>query len=255
MTHVYRSSKETERLNFVLIHGSWADASYWQETSAELQRMGHTVYVPEYPGHGGDNNPNVTQAQITQAVADYITSRNLKDIILVGHSFGGTIVQTTSQLIPDRVKRNVFMNAFVLQDGQTLADQLPPPTVEAFKQLTQASGNNTIMLPYGLFRETFANLADGPLAQYLYSRMLPEPAGPLFEKLNLSRFYSLPIPRSYLYLTTDGVLPQGEGYGWHPHMSLRLGVFRLIKAPGDHMSTVKTNPGLIARKLVEAARD
>ncbi|WP_437349104.1 alpha/beta fold hydrolase [Paenibacillus humicus] len=256
---LYRSGSQqgepAPSLTFVLVHGSWADASYWSEVASELRRQGHIVHVPEYPGHGPDYNPGVTHEAITRAVAATITGCGLSDVRLVGHSFGGSVIQKTAELVPDRIRRIIFMNAFVLKDGQSVADELPPPVQQSFIQLRQSSPDDTIMLPYPLFRDTFANLADKRLADHLYSRMVPEPAKPLFEKLDLKKFYGLEIPRSYLYLTTDGVLPQGEGYGWHPHMSGRLGVFRLIKTEGDHMSTVKTAPARIAAGLYEAARD
>ncbi|SDM82037.1 hypothetical protein SAMN04487897_101152 [Paenibacillus sp. yr247] len=54
-------------LTFVLIHGSWADASYWNGIAAELRKHGHTVYAPEYPGHGADPNKAVTHATIPKA--------------------------------------------------------------------------------------------------------------------------------------------------------------------------------------------
>ncbi|MFD2611639.1 alpha/beta fold hydrolase [Paenibacillus gansuensis] len=247
--------EQRQRLTFVLIHGSWADASFWDGIAAELRRMGHTVHVPEYPGHGADPNKNVTHAMITKSVADYITSRNLQNIILVGHSFGGTIIQKVSEMIPDRIKRLVFYNAFVLKDGQSVADELPAPAREAFEQLRKGSRDDTIMLPFPVFRETFANLASLATAQQLYNQIPPEPAKPLFEKLDLKKFYSLEIPKSYLFLTEDNVLPQGEGFGFHPHMSIRLGLFRLIKERGDHISTAKTEPKKVAQRIFQAARD
>ncbi|WP_219837326.1 alpha/beta fold hydrolase [Paenibacillus sp. R14(2021)] len=247
--------RATQPLTFVLIHGSWGDASYWDQVAADLRKEGHTVYTPEYAGHGADTNKNVTHADITRSVVNYIVSRNLKNMILVGHSFGGSVIQKAAEQIPDRIKRLVFMNAYVLNDGESIADEVPPAAAQAFSQLRAASKDDTIMLPYPLFRETFVNLADATLASQLYNKVKPEPAKPFYEKLDLKKFYTLPTPRSYLYLTTDGVLPQGEGFGWHPHMSDRLGVFRLIKTPGDHFSTVKTEPARIAEKLYEAARD
>ncbi|SDT03909.1 alpha/beta hydrolase fold [Paenibacillaceae bacterium GAS479] len=246
---------EPQHLTFVLVRGAWANAGYLREIAAALQREGHDVHLPEYPGYGTNSNPSITHAEITEAVAGYILSWDLQDVVLVGHSFGGSIIQTTAQLVPDRIKRLVFMNAFVLLDGESVADQLPPIIYEAFNELRQESGDDTIMLPYDLYRDIFVNLASGPLARHLHSLLGPEPAAPLFESLDLKLFYTLRIPRSYLYLTTDGFLPEGEDYGWHPHMSGRLGIFRLIKVEGDHMSTVKTNPALIAHKLIEASRD
>jgi len=244
-----------ERLTFVLVHGSWADAGFWNGVAAALSGEGHRVYAPEYAGHGSDPNTNVTHADITESVVGAIVAKDLKDIVLVGHSFGGSVVQTTAQRVPDRIKRIVFMDGFVLKDGQSLADQFPPAALQGFEQLRKASSDDTIMLPYPLFRDTFVNLADGALARALYAEIRPEPAKPLFEKLNLKKFYALDTPKSYLFLTGDNAVQQGEGYGWHPHMSSRLGTFRLIEAQGDHMTLFRTRPEYYARKLYEASRD
>lgn len=243
-------------LTFVLIHGSWADASFWSGIAAELRKKGHTVYVPEYPGHGADPNKAATHAMMTKSIADYVTSRNLKNIILVGHSFGGSLVQKVAELIPDRLKRLVFLNAFVLKDGGMLADEFPPSMQAMFKQLLESSKDNTVMLPFPLFRESFANLASYSQAQQLYKKVTPEPAQPLFEKLDLKKFYSLQVPKSYVHLMEDTAIPLGSpDYGWHPHMSSRLGLYRFIQVHGDHMSTPQFEPKLIARKLYEASRD
>ncbi|SEO88287.1 alpha/beta fold hydrolase [Paenibacillus sp. OV219] len=252
----YRHGNPGKPLTFVLVHGSWADSSFWRSVGAELAARGHIVYAPEYPGHGSDPNTNVTHGMLSKAVADFIIGHNLQDVILVGHSFGGSVVQKAAELLPDRLKRMVFMDGFVVGDGESLADQFPPAARSGFEQLRKASGaNDTIMLPYPLFRDNFVNLADEALARQLYSEIRPEPAKPLFEKLDLKRFYALQTPRSYLFLTGDNAIQQGEGYGWHPHMSSRLGMFRLVVAEGDHMTYFRTQPAYYATKLIEASRD
>lgn len=243
-------------LTFVLVHGSWADASFWDGIAYELRKMGHIVYAPEYPGHGTDPNKNVTHAMISQSVANFIIEQNLHNIILVGHSFGGSVIQKVAEIVPDRIRRLVFLDAFVLNDGESLSDELPPPVLAVFQQLAQNSKDNTIMLPFSLYRENFANLASHELALQMYNMISPEPALPLLEKLDLKKFYSLNMPKSYIFLTEDNVLPQyNSEYGWHPHMSSRLGLFRYIQGTGDHMSTAKTHPAMLAQKIYEAGRD
>ncbi|TCZ78184.1 alpha/beta hydrolase [Paenibacillus albiflavus] len=244
-----------QRLCFVLVHGSWADAHFWDGIAEVLRRNGHVVYTPEYAGHGSDPNKNVTHAMITKSVVDFITKQDLCDIILVGHSFGGTVIQKVSEQVSDRIKRLVFWDAFVLKDGESLSDELPPQTKQAFEQLRASSKDDTIMLPFPLFRDLFVNTASLEEAESIYSGVAPEPAKPLFEKLNLKVFYALPTPKSYVYFYQDGVLPQGEGFGWNPHMSIRLGLFRLIVGDGDHMTDSRTRPAMVAQKLYEAGRD
>ncbi|WP_158081754.1 hypothetical protein [Paenibacillus selenitireducens] len=56
-------------------------------------------------------------------------------------------------------------------------------------------------------------------------------------------------------MTEDNVIPQTDDVGWHPHLSSRLGLFRLIKGPGDHMSTAYNHPKMLAELIYEAGRD
>ncbi|MGY3190517.1 alpha/beta hydrolase [Lysinibacillus sp. TE18511] len=243
-----------QRLTFVLVHGSWADAQFWDGVAAELRSRGHVVYTPEYVGHGKDPNKKVTHAMITKSVVDFITKWNLRNFVLVGHSFGGTVIQKVAEQVPGRIKRLVFWDAFVLKDGESVAE-FPPQMRQGFEQLRASSTDDTIMLPFPLFRDSFVNTATFEEAKWMYEGVTPEPAKPLFEKLDLKAFYSLSTPKSYVYFYQDNALPQGEGYGWHPNMSRRLGQFRLIVGDGDHFTDTRTRPAMVAQKLYEAGRD
>jgi hypothetical protein len=81
-----------------------------------------------------------------------------------------------------------------------------------------------------------------------------DPSPSIFFSSLLERFYATEIPKSYLNGTEDNALPQGAEWGWHPRMSSRLGLFRLIQMPGSH-EVIFTNPGGLAAKLIEAGRD
>ncbi|KOO52642.1 salicylate esterase [Viridibacillus arvi] len=244
-----------QRLTFVLVHGSWADAHFWDGVAAVLRSRGHAVYTPEYAGHGKDPNKNVTHAMITKSVVDFITKLNLRNFVLVGHSFGGTVIQKVAEQVPDRIKRLVFWDAFVLKDGESVVDEFPAQMRQSFEQLRASSMDDTIMLPFPLFRDFFVNTATLDEAKQMYLSVTPEPAKPLFEKLDLKAFYALSMPKSYLYFYQDNALPQGEGFGWHPHMSIRLGQSRLIVGDGDHFTDSRTRPVMLAQKIYEAGRD
>jgi pimeloyl-ACP methyl ester carboxylesterase len=248
------STMKEQPLTFVLVHGAWVDSKFWTETAEALRKSGHIVYTPEYAGYGSAEHLKVTHEQITKSIADYIKQKDLHNIVLVGHSFGGSIIQKVAEQVPDRIKRLVFFDAFVLPDGQSVDDQFPPSAKQFFAQLQKSSDNNTITLPFPFFRDTFVNTASLAQAKALYKMTLTEPAGLLYEKLDLKKFYSLDIPKSYLYLTEDTALPQGP-YGWHPTQSGHLGVYRFIEGTGDHMTTVHTEPKEIADGLVKAGRD
>jgi len=238
---------------FVLVHGSWHDGSAWNAVIQHLETKGHQAFAPTIAGHGKGVNKNVNHAQCTQSIVDYIVSKDLTDIVLLGHSFGGTIIAKVAEAIHDRIRRLIFFNAFILNDEESIRDNLPPDSQALLDKLARESDDNTIMMPFEIWREAFLNDADLELAQSSYAQLSPEPYQPFIDKLDLKQFYSLSIPKSYLYCTEDTALPQGE-WGWHPRMSSRLGQFRFVQMPGSH-EVMFSNPVSLAEKIIVAGRD
>ncbi|NJM90562.1 MAG: alpha/beta hydrolase [Hydrococcus sp. RU_2_2] len=238
---------------FVLVHGSWHDGSAWKAVIQHLEAKGHQAFAPTIAGHGKGANKNVNHAQCTQSIVDYIVDKDLTDIVLLGHSFGGTIIAKVAEAISDRIRRLIFFDAFVVNDGDSLTDNIPPDSQALFDKLARESDDNTIMMLFDLWREAFINDADLELAKSSYAQLSSEPYQPLIDKLDLKQFYSLPIPKSYLYCTEDNALPQGE-WGWHPRMSNRLGLFRFVQMPGGH-EVMFSNPVGLAEKIIAAGRD
>lgn len=127
--------------------------------------MGHKVHTPNLPGHGKDKNKSVKHTDYVKSVVNYVKERNLKDFVLVGHSFGGTVISKVAEQIPDRIKRLVFMDAFVLADGNSVADEIPAEGKQLWTELTKKSKDHAIQLPFPIWRETFMNNADLSLAK------------------------------------------------------------------------------------------
>ena len=238
---------------FVLVHGSWHDGAAWAPVIKHLESKGHRAFGPTVAGHGKGANTQVKHAQCTQSIVDSIVSNHLTDVVLLGHSYGGTIIAKVAEAIPDRLRRLIFWNAFVLHDGECLNDNVPVHYRALFDHLAKASPDFTVMLPFPIWREAFINDADLELAQWSYEQLSPEPYQPFLDTLDMKKFYSLEIPKSYLNCTEDTALPQGE-WGWHPRMSNRLGLFRLVQMPGSH-EVIFSNPIGLAEKIIEAGRD
>lgn len=239
--------------SFVLVHGSWDDGSAWDATIRQLDSDGHQAFAPTIAGRGKGVPKLVNHAQSTQSIVAYITANSLADFVLVGHSFGGTIISKVAEAIPGKIRRLVFLNGFVLKDGNSLVDEVPPHYAALFTQLSRESADHTVMIPFPIWREAFVNDADLDLARWTYSQLSPEPFQPSLDKLDLKKFYSLDIPKSYINCTEDTALPMGE-FGWHPRMSGRLGLYRLVQMPGGH-EVIFTNPIGLAKKIIEAGRD
>jgi pimeloyl-ACP methyl ester carboxylesterase len=245
-------SETEDSYTFVLVHGGCHDGSLWQPVIERLEQLGHTAYGPTVAGHGKDVPKNVTHAESTQSIVDFIVGRDLTDFILVGHGYAGTIISKVVEVIPERVRRLVFWSAYVLNDGETALEMLPD-SVDLLTQMATDSADNTFMIPFDMWRDVFINDGEPDLVQRAYDQLSPEPFGPWAEPLKMEKFHSLQIPRSFLVGAADMVMPPGDS-GWHPRMSSRLGKFRLVQMPGSH-EAVFTNPIGLADKFIEAGRD
>jgi len=240
-------------MRIVLVHGSWHTGELWAPVAELLRRAGHDVHTPTVAGHGKGVDKRVNHAQCTQSIVDYIVSKDLKDIVLLGHSYGGTIISKVVEAVSDRVKRLIYWNAFVLQDGESLNDNVPPHYRALFEQMAKDSADNSVVMPFPIWREAFVNDADLATAQRTYELLSSEPFQPFIDKLDLKKFYALQTPRSYINCTEDTALPPGE-WGWHPRMSSRLGLYRLVQIKGSH-EVMFTAPERLAEAIVEAGRD
>lgn len=140
--------------------------------------------------------------------------------------------------MPERIQRLAFCNAFVLNDGESLSDNVPPRYNALFETLLQPDGG--VMLPFPIFSDGFINDADKTTARAAFGTLLPTPRRSQIDKVPLKTFFSLQTPKSYLNCTENTALPLGPEFGWHPHMSQRLGLYRPTQMPGSR----EVRPGL-----------
>jgi pimeloyl-ACP methyl ester carboxylesterase len=242
-------------VRLVLVHGAWQDGSCWDQVADVLRAAGHEVHAPTLAGQGrGDVDRDVGHADAVASLTGYLAEHDLSDVVLVAHSYGGTVVSKAAEETADRLRRLVYLNAFVLVDGECVNDATPPHYIELMEHIAAERGDGTVVLPYPIWREAFMNDADDELAWDIYENHLsPHPYRTFTEPVELKVFPTLELPRTYLNCTEDIAMPPGE-YAWFPRFHLRLGLCRLVQMPGGH-ETFYTNPTLLAQKLLEAARD
>jgi pimeloyl-ACP methyl ester carboxylesterase len=244
------SDRSSER--FVLLHGSWHGGWAWEPTAWCLRELGHEVHTPTYPGHlPGVARTGIRHQHYVSSIVDYIASRDLRDVVLVGHSFGGSVVSRVSQQIPERLRRLVFHTAFVVEDGASVNDNFPAQQIEAFAAAAAGSPDNTVACPWEVFRDEFMQDAAPEAARSVWERLVPQPFSPWDEKLDLAEFHRGELPRSFIAVSDDRALAPGQ---WHPVMSSRLGAHKLVEMDGGH-EVMFTRPAELARRLLDAAND
>jgi len=233
---------------FVLVHGNWHDGSSWSDVAQHLRDAGFRSVAPTLPGHGrGEQRGGLRHRDYVDSVVDEV-DRLAGDVVLVGHSFGGSVVSRVADLRPERCRLLVYYAAFVPRDGESVADSLPMEFIAFLDEAVAASPDGLVSLPREVFAAAFANTADAATVDAIHARLVPEPPGPIFEPLSLPRFEGLGIPTAYIACRQDLTLPPGT---FHPGQSSRLASPQLIEIDGDH-EALYTAPRDLAWALLEA---
>ena len=124
---------------FVLVHGGYprqTTAAYgtqngghvFKRLDRSLSAHGHVVYRPTLTGFGSrihHAGPDLSFETLFKDVAGLIESENLCRVILLGFSFGGFVVSGAASLVPKRIAQLVYFDAFVPDDGDTMAEVTP----------------------------------------------------------------------------------------------------------------------------------
>jgi pimeloyl-ACP methyl ester carboxylesterase len=245
---------------FVLIHGTWHGGWAWNEVIGHLSAKGHRAYAPTLAGHGpGETRLGVAHDDCVNSVVTCIRQGGLDNVILVGHSFGGTVVQRVAEELGDRITQTVFLDALVLNRNQSVFEILPTvfldslqPKNNGHSATSPVDPSEFATPPWETWRDNFMQDTIQEHAWLMWEQLTPEPAQVNLDKLDLSRFHSLnTIPKSYIYCRQDRAMPPGY---FHPGMSSRLGACKFVEMDGSH-EVMFTRPAELAQKLIEASSD
>src|SRR2546421_8767740 len=114
---------------FVLVHGAWHGSWCWKRVRKALQAQGHDVFTPTLTGVGERSHllaRNINLDTHIDDVVNLIRWEELTDVVLCGHSYGGAVISGAASRVGDRISALVYLDAFVLEDGESLHDALPP---------------------------------------------------------------------------------------------------------------------------------
>jgi pimeloyl-ACP methyl ester carboxylesterase len=129
---------------YVLVHGGWDGGWAWKAVAKELSRAGHEVYTPTLTGSGERvhlASPEVGLETLILDVVNVIRYENLQDVILVGSSSGGMVITGVAECVPEKIGRLIYLDAFVPQDGESLADLAGTELMAGMEQAAQAYGD------------------------------------------------------------------------------------------------------------------
>jgi pimeloyl-ACP methyl ester carboxylesterase len=177
------AAQTAPRKTFVLVHGAWHGAWCWRRVSDLLEAQGHKVFVPTLTGLGDKSHLLGPQVNLTTHITDVVNLikwENLKDIVLVGHSYGGYIITGVAEQLQPNIASIVFLDAFVPENGESLAAGASQPVKDA---LAAAKGKGEITLkpvPASVFRVNEADRA------WVDGKCTPQPIATMEEAIKVT---------------------------------------------------------------------
>src|SRR3979409_509577 len=110
---------------FLVCHGAWSAGWAWKKMHPLMAEAGHRLVTPTYTGLGERAhlaNPSIDLETHIQDILNVIRYEDLRDIVLVGHSYGGMVATGVADRARDRVTQLIYIDAFVPADSQSLLD-------------------------------------------------------------------------------------------------------------------------------------
>jgi pimeloyl-ACP methyl ester carboxylesterase len=135
---------------FVLVHGGAHGGWCYGRVARILRAAGHDVYAPTMTGVGERSHLVSGDVDLDLHIRDIVAVlhfEDLRDVILVGHSYGGMVITGVADRAPDRVGRLVYLDAATPKNGQSLAD-IAAPLMSAARRTAQViDGVELVLFP------------------------------------------------------------------------------------------------------------
>jgi pimeloyl-ACP methyl ester carboxylesterase len=153
----------------VLVHGAFADASSWDKVAARLHKHGVPTVAVDNPLTSLEDDVAATRRAIAAAPGP---------VVLVGHSWGGTVITEAGD--DPKVKALVYVAAFAPDVGQTSAQQGEQfPVAPGLQRLQERDG--FLSLSQDTVVADFAQDLEPNAAREVYAHQLPLKASALSE--------------------------------------------------------------------------
>jgi pimeloyl-ACP methyl ester carboxylesterase len=228
---------------FVLVHGAWHGGWCWRRVSDLLEREGHKVFTPTMTGVGERCHLIDPKVNLTTHVTDIVNVikwEGLKDIVLVGHSYGGAVISGVAEQLPDSIGSIVFLDAFVPENGETPASLTTRR--DAIAALVQKGETAMSPVPAAVFQVNEKDRA------WVDDKCTPHPLAAFTEKMTLTGARDRIAKRAYI---------RAIGYANPPFDRYRdklkaMAGWRIYEVPCGHDVMVDM-PERLAEILLEVA--
>lgn len=213
------SAQTGKQPTYVLVHGAWGGSWAFKKVDSMLTAKGYLVYRPSLTGQGERVHLASQDINLTTHINDVVNMilfEDLHDVILMGHSYGGMVVTGVADRIPDRIKKLVYLDALVPNDGESVFSA-QGSQADALKR-TEKDG---FLIPAWV------------KADQKPPKDVPHPVKTLTEPISLKNAAARQIPATYILTVDPGKKPEEDGFFKYSERAKQRG-WNHIQMTADH---------------------
>jgi pimeloyl-ACP methyl ester carboxylesterase len=196
-----RIVREKRVATFVVAHGAWSAGWAWKKMHPLMAAAGHRLVTPTHTGLGERGHlahPDITLETHITDIRSVLEFEDLRDVIVVGHSYGGMVATGVADQTRERVAKLVYLDAFAPRDGESSFSLQPPEHRDRMRERARTEGDGWCIPPNPLPPDTPES--DKAWAD---ARRLPQPIKTFETPLKL-RHGEPTLPRHYIYCKRNG---------------------------------------------------
>lgn len=164
--------RRRRRHTYVLVHGAWHGGWCWRWVADRLRLYGHRVSTPTLSGLGERAHLRTADTNLDTHVQDivaHIVMEDLRNVVLVGHSYSGMVIAGVLARVPGRIKSMVYLDAFFPVNGEAVISGSSKKRQEMFHKLAE-EGKTLRPTPVKFF-----GVKDEKMQKFADKRMTPQP--------------------------------------------------------------------------------
>lgn len=247
---------------FVLVHGLWGGAWIWRDVIRLLRAAGHEVYASTATGLGDRSHladPGIDLDVYITDVVNLLAYEDLRDVTLVGWSFGGVTVTGVAERVPERLAQVVYIDGDIPANGKNFYDA-DSPSENSRNEALVADVTAGVQAGKPGFRVVSSDIeawirgevTDAAVADWVLSKLAPQPLLTLLQPVRLGNPAAAALPRAFVLCTADKDLqanPQTDPYVLTVQRVRSDPNWRVVELADGHLAPVNS-PQLTAQALM-----
>lgn len=229
-----QSAKPAGQTTYVIVHGAWGGGWSFKKVDSLLTARGALVYRATLTGQGERMHlasPDINLTTHINDVVNLILFEDLREVVLVGHSYGGMVITGAADRVADRIRRLVYLDAFVPNDGESLFMAQGSQT-ERLRQMEKD----------GFIAPAWAKADQRP------PKDVPQSVKTFLEPISLKNPAARNLPATYILTVDPGKTPEQDGFAKYAQRAKERG-FKFVQMDQTDHNPQWSKPEELARLL------